>query len=183
MEVKVIKNIEIVSIDDKNDRKLYEYLPWWVESINKEKKMLQTTEESLLSELLVATFAVSSETGDVVAAAGIVNARNKHNTEIVWNNKKVIEIGSNFVSPDFRNQGIGRRLVERRLELCKERGWIPVSVTTNPAMLRIFSKFNAVPMDGIEEYKKLREDLCLCAVVSCDCSFCPLHPQAGWIFL
>ena len=182
MKTPIIINSSIITIDNtEGDRNLLQYLPWWVKNINQEKHMLSVTEESLRKELLIAVIAFS-ENREVIAIAGIVNGRNKEEKEMTFNDKKVVEIGSNFVTPSFRNQGIGSKLVSERLQICKEKNWFPVSITTNPAMIRIFSKLNARSMEDDQQYYCLRRELCICHHFSSDCNVCPLQKNGGWVF-
>ena len=173
---------QIITIGDiEGDRRLSQYLSWWVKNINQEKHMLSVTEESLKKELLAAAIAFS-ENEEVIAISGIVNGRNKEEKEMIFDNKKVVEIGSNFVSPPFRNRGIGSKLVLERLQVCKEKNWFPVSITTNPVMLRIFHKLNAKSMESDPQYDCLRQELCICHHFSSDCRVCPLQKNGGWVF-
>ncbi len=175
---------EIITID-MSDResvnRLKPYLLWWVERTNNEKHMLPTTEESLLNELQAAAIVLTDD-GNIIGAAGLVDARGKEKSVIYHEGQKVVELGSNIIHPDFRNKGLGTALVKKRLELSKSKEWFPVSVSSNPIMHKIFEKINAIPMDDKPNLATLRHQLCLCHTVTSDCNLCPLKQRGGWIF-
>ncbi len=174
------KDLLISSIFTSTDEGIEQYLPWWVRQTQEEPHMLPVTAESLRKELLIA-LVLHDDTGPVGAAA-IVHARNKENTEIFFEGRKVVELGSNIIDPSMRNQGLGKDLVVQRLAICKERDWFPVSVTTNPAVHAIFRKLNAKPMDLDPRYNQLRSQLCLCSHSNSECKTCPLQQNGGWVF-
>jgi predicted GNAT family N-acyltransferase len=143
-----------VTILDKeaDTQRIREHLQWWTDQTKREKHMLKVTPESLERELLVAVL-VFSDT-NIVGAAAIVHARNKSNKEIYHDGKKTVELGSNIITATARNQGLGQLLIKTRLEVCAQRNWFPVSVTTNPIIQEIFRKMSASPMDKHPQLKK-----------------------------
>jgi GNAT superfamily N-acetyltransferase len=153
---------------------------WWAAGTKKEPHMLTMTEADL--QKAHASIFVLGDDSEPVAAAAIFPARNKEEKEIYFNDKLVVELGSNYIAPEFRNNGLGKDLVIRRVQVAYENGWLPVSVTTNPAMHKIFRDLGAEVMDNNPIYRELRHQLCLCKEENNDdCKLCPLKPSGGWL--
>ena len=157
------------------------YFQRWAKGIEVEKHMVNETPEDLEKKSLEVVFAIRSDY-EFIGASAIMPARTRNCGEIIHGNLQVVELGSNFIEPEFRNQGIGEKLLLRRLELSFKKKWFPVSVTTNPAMQHIFKKLGAVPMDDLAEFKKMRKELCICKQICESCLSCPLKENAGWFF-
>lgn len=155
------------------------HLKWWAENTQGEKHMCSETVESLQDGLLGAIIALEEDS--VVAAAGIFNARTKEREPIFFEEQLVVELGSNYVTPDYRSKGLGRVLLEKRIEFSQQNGWFPISVTTNPAMQSIFMKKGFISMDKDPLFSDLQKQLCLCPSVNPDCKLCPLAKNGGWV--
>lgn len=158
-------------------------LLWWSERTREESHMLTLSIEDIKSTLLMAVFAYNSEDNALIAAGGIFLPRTHNQSEPYFDNKKVVEIGTNFVLPKYRMQGIGKQLIDIRLNYAKSNNWVPVSISSNPVVQNIFTKINGILMENDEKYAELRELLCLkrCKNGSF-CNACPLVPNCGWIF-
>lgn len=155
-----------------------EIFQWWTKQMRAEKHMVAETPESLKASLLIALVAHEGET--IIAAAGIFPARTKMKSEIEFDGKTVVELGSNFVAPARRGEGIGKSLFKTRVLMSRERGWIPVSVSSNPVMREIFRSLGGVCMDGDVMMSTLKAQLCMCEAGNASCNFCPLSPGNAW---
>jgi predicted acetyltransferase len=154
-------------------------LSWWSHGTQVEKHMLNETPKSLKDSLLEGFIAYQNN--KLVGAAGIFLARTKSGEKIYHNKKLVVELGSNYIKPSSRNNGVGNKLLISRIAFSKSKNWQAVSVTTNSQMQHIFKKIKATPMDNIAELEDLREKLCICKEVCSSCMSCPLQKEAAWL--
>lgn len=165
---------------DKNA--LEHHFQWWAEKTVHEKHMFPKTPEELKREALIAVFCFVPGAG-LVAAAGIFPVKGKAGLPARHRGKRVVELGSNYISPDWRRQGIGTRLLAERIRLAKENGWCPTSVTTNPVMRRAFSALGGIDMDSSACYSGLKDLLCVCSETERPvCRCCSFTASAAWIF-
>jgi hypothetical protein len=155
------------------------HLKWWALQTQSEVHMCTETVESLQKGLLAAIIALVH--GEPVAAAGIFHARTKHHERIMFEGQPVVELGSNFVTPLYRVHGLGKKLIEKRIEISLSHNWFPVSVTTNPVVQRIFEQMGMIPMDSDEMYGYLQAHLCICLAESKSCRLCPHVKKGGWV--
>ncbi len=160
-----------------------EKLLWWSEKTEQEKHMLTLSMEEIKSTLLMATFAFDE--GYLIGAAGIFLPRTWNQSEPYFKGRKVVEIGTNFVLPEYRNQGIGTQLIEERLIFAKKQNWVPVSISSNEIVQKAFVRLGGSLMeDDPEHYADLIDQLCLrCTTKKDECSCCPLAANCAWIFL
>lgn len=163
-----------------SDSSLEDYFQWWTEQTKSEPHMLDETPESLKETLLIGLLAF--EKNRLVAASGIFPARTKTGEHLSCNGKLLVELGSNVVELSHRGSGIGTEMTRRRLDISRKKDWATVSVTTNPIIHHIFKSIGGIVMNGQVEFKKIREDLCLCNSRNEQCKICPLKERACWIF-
>ncbi len=170
--------MELLHFNSENED-INPYLNWWILATQREPHMV-SLDQSFKSDLLHAVIALHK--GRPVGAAAIVPARTATHELISFRLKMVVELGSNFVEPDFRRNGLARIFVEERIRIAREKGWFPVSVTTNSAVQDLFMKIGGRPMDNQEELSELRKQLCMCPKGPCVCNFCPFEEKAAWYF-
>lgn len=158
-------------------------LLWWSKQTENEKHMLTLSLNDIKETLLMVVFAFN-ENRKLIAAAGIFLPRTWNNSRPIVNGWKVVEIGTNYVLPEYRRQGIGKKLIQERLDYAKYKDWFPVSISSNKTVQKMFSQVGGSLMEKDEKYLELRDSLCLkfkCKDKQpCDC--CPLIPNCGWIF-
>ncbi len=182
MRQSLVENLEIVRLHElSDDRRRREHLIWWAQQTQSEKHMVDETHDSLAEKLIEAFLVLSNE--KIVAASGIFPARTKEQKDVFFEEKRVVELGSNVVSHEWRNHGIAKILVQKRLEASILNNWFPVSVTTNPSMQNILRKCGGVPMDEDSRFRELRSILCICHSYNPECTACPLQMNGGWVFL
>ncbi len=160
---------------------LESYLSWWIAATQREPHMV-SLDESFRVDLLHAVIAI--EDGRPIGAAAIVPARTALHEPIQFGPKMVVELGSNFVEPDFRRNGLARAFVEERIRVSREYNWFPVSVTTNPAVQSLFRNIGGKPIDeeDLLEFQDLKKKLCMCQNGPGQCNFCPFTKNAAWYF-
>lgn len=164
------------------DDLLNDNLVWWSEMTKQEKHMLTLTIDEIKDTLLMAVFA-SNDDSKLIAAAGIFQPRTWSKSQPYYNGKKVVEIGTNYVLPEYRNQGIGTQLIEERLAFAKKQDWVAVSISSNQIVQKAFVNLNGSLMENDPECSDLIDLLCLrCKDNREDCSCCPIVPNCGWIF-
>ncbi|MCD5390058.1 MAG: GNAT family N-acetyltransferase [Candidatus Pacebacteria bacterium] len=173
-------NIIIKPIVVLNEKELIELFRFWSKGTQSEKHLLSETTSSLRKNILNAVAAYDKY--EIVGAAGIFEARTKMKETILFNNKRVVELGSNYIQPEYRGKGLGTLLLKKRLEISLKKNWFTVSVTTNPAMQKIFTAIEGNPMDDLDAFKKLRAQLCLCTGSVHDINSCPFEKNAAWFF-
>lgn len=98
------------------------------------------------------------------------------------NGSRVVELGTNFVLPEYRNKGIGTKLIEERLRYAKEKKWIPVSISSNEFMHKAFIRLKGILMENNPIYFDLRETLCLRCRDKEGCKCCPCKKRCAWLF-
>lgn len=172
--------MEILHLDSQNPE-IENYLGWWITATHKEPHMV-SLDENFRQDLLHGVIAI--EHGRPIGAAAIVPARTILQESITLGPQVVVELGSNFVEPDFRRQGLAKIFVEERVKIARERNWFPVSVTTNPAVQGLFRKIGGKPIDEeeLEEFNLLTKKLCMCQGGPHKCNFCPFAKNAAWYF-
>lgn len=173
--------LEVCRVAD-NRNALEHYFQWWAGKTIHEKHMFPKTAEELKREALIAVFVVMPECG-VIAAAGIFPVKGKEVSAALFDGKRVVELGSNYISPEWRQQGIGTTLLIERIRLANENGWCPTSVTTNPVMRHVFREVGGIDMDSSACYSRLKDLLCVCSEmerIACRC--CSFTKSAAWIF-
>ncbi len=155
------------------------FLPWWREATNREPHLVPL-DASFEQNLLFAIIATNS-TPEPIGAAAIMEARTKDNVGIIFQDKKVVELGSNFVENSHRGNGLAKTFLLKRLELCLKNDWFPVSVTTNLIVKHMFESIGAQVMSD-PSYKELVHMLCMCKNGPKACNFCPYEDKAAWYF-
>ena len=176
-----METIEYRRVGKERDEEILSLLEWWAEMTSKEKHMVTETPESLEKNVLASVFAFVD--GKVIGASGIFYARTKKNEKLHHDGMPVVELGSNIIDSLYRRNGIGQTLINKRLDICKNERWFPVSISSNPAIHEIFRKLNATPMDNHVLFEKMRDPLCICEEVNDSCNFCPKKEKTGWVFL
>ncbi len=155
------------------------YLNWWITATQKEKHMVSLSDD-FKTQILYAVIAVHQ--GQPIGAAAIVPARTFQNDLIQFNSRLVVELGSNYVEPNFRRQGLAKIFVETRINFAKLNNWFAVSVTTNPNVQDLFIKVGGKPINEEEEFIDLKKHLCMCRNGPNKCDFCPFTQNAAWYF-
>jgi GNAT superfamily N-acetyltransferase len=127
--------------------------------------MLARTVDFYLKNLLYVVFAFDWET--VVGAACIVRCLHNKNGEEMKDKESrlVVELGSNYVDPKYRGQGIAKEFVNQRLCYCNPSVHFPVSVTSNVTIQKFFVENGGVLMNSYPKYQNLCSN-----IRSCDCS-------------
>lgn len=117
-----------------------------------------------LKNLLCVVFAFDRE--NFVGAACVIRCLDNRTYEELWvgESRLVVELGSNYVHPDYRGNNIGRDFMTMRLDYCKHKNYFPVSVTSNKIVQNYFEQLGGVPMKEYSEYK----DLCS-RIRTCNC--------------
>lgn len=164
-----------------NQSEKQKLLKWWSSGTVKEPHMITESPENLEDNLLEGV--IVYENNKIIAASGIFPARTKSYKAIYHNNVLVVELGSNYVDPNYREKGIGGELLIMRLKICFKNNWFPVSVTTNKTMQHIFTNIGGSEMDDNPIFEKMRKDLCICKTINPDCKACPLQKKGGWVFM
>ncbi|MCC6448130.1 MAG: GNAT family N-acetyltransferase [Chitinophagaceae bacterium] len=159
-----------------------ENLLWWSEKTKEEDHMLTLSIDEIKNTLLMAIFAFNEDDNQLIAAAGIFIPRTWNDSRPYFNTKMVVEIGTNFVLPVYRNQGIGAQLIEERLNYAKAKNWIPVSISSNEIVHKSFVKLNGSLMEDDPDCEELIKLLCLRCPNGESCKCCPIIPGCGWIF-
>lgn len=175
-----LNNMETLILDSSSLSFFPEHLEWWIKSTQQEPHMISLEKESFLQDLLIGIVLLEKE--QPIAAAGILKVLDKEKKEIYLYQKKVVELGSNFVALEKRGQHIARLLINKRLEVCKNKNFFPVSVTTNPIIQKIFPQIGATNINGQIEFANLKRDLCICKNPKSDCKICPFQENACWYF-
>lgn len=172
--------MEILTFNNGNPE-LESYLDWWIAATQREPHMV-SLDHSFKKELLHAVIAL--EQGEPVGAAAIVPARTALHEPIQFGPKMVVELGSNFVEPNFRRNGLARTFVEERIRVSREYNWFPVSVTTNQAVQSLFRNIGGKPLDeeDLLEFQDFKKKLCMCTGGPHVCNFCPFTKNAAWYF-
>ena len=120
-------------------------------------------------------------------ASSVISCLDNMTGNKMWvGSKLVVELGSNFVDPDYRGQGIAKEFVKRRLVYCAANNYFAVSVTSNKIMKKIFTELGGVRMDKYPEYA----DLCS-RVRTCNCpkgqeihnQDCKMLDKEVWMFI
>ena len=160
-----------------------ENFSWWSDKTTEEKHMLSLSVRDIQETLLVGIFVFNGK-ADPIAGAGIFKPRTWDGKEPHFNDHQVVELGTNYVLPEYRNQGIGTHLIGERLKYAKEKEWVSVSISSNEIMHRAFSKFNCFIMDeDAGKHGHLMEHLCLrCKTDRETCKCCPFAEKSAWIF-
>jgi len=158
------------------------YFKWWAAQTTNEPHMITETPEDLLASALVALFVFNSTNESPIGAAGIFPARTKDGEAIFHQGQLTVEMGSNVVAEPYRCHGVGKTLIEQRIAIAKQRGWLPVSVTSNPIVHRVFEQIGGIAVNGDPEFKSMREGLCLCTDRTPDCKICPMAERGCWVF-
>ncbi len=152
---------------------------WWSDRMRDEPHMCKESVATLKEGLHAAVMLFHE--GKPVAAAGIFNARTADKKDLFFNGMQVVELGSNYVLPEYRHHGLGAKLIAERLLVCAERNLFPISVTTNPRVQGIFKQAQAIAMDTHEQYADMQQKLCLCTKVNAGCKICPMQREGGWV--
>lgn len=173
-------NYQYRVLDQLPEDELIRVLDWWAAGTQVEAHMVTETPESLQASLLDAVFAYDRT--EIVGAAGIFPARTSSGLDLYHTGMQVAELGSNYIHPEHRNHGIGECLLKMRLEMARQNNFFPVSVTSNKAMVHIFEKLGATPMDDKKDLADIRKQLCICKVMSSTCMACPNRPRSAWYF-
>ncbi|MCE9585513.1 GNAT family N-acetyltransferase [Candidatus Nomurabacteria bacterium] len=178
------KKVEIFDFTDRNRQesaRITQNFEWWSCKTREEKHMLTLSVDEIKSTLLMAVF--SYENNEIIGAAGIFLPRTCDKSEPYLDGKKVVEIGTNFVLPDYRGNGIGESLIRERLKFAKEKNWVSVSISSNEVVQKIFRKVNGCLMEDHSCCEALRKTLCLrCNDRKENCKICPLFKDCSWVF-
>jgi len=116
-----------------------------------------------LKHSLCIVFALSNN--DLMGAASVISCLDNRTNEKMWiGSKLVVELGSNYVDPNYRGKGLAKEFVNTRLNFCKTKNHFAVSVTSNSTMKKIFDEIGGTQMDKYPEYV----DLCS-RIRTCNC--------------
>lgn len=174
---------EILTSFDTKDSKLRGHLKWWSNITFKEPRMLTKSVKFLRENLVYAIFAFNDE-NELIGSAGLIPCLNRHKEKMYYEDKLVVELASNFVDPDYRDQHIATKFVTERLSFCKENNLFPVSVTGNSQIQTIFYHVG-LPMKDFHQYHHIYKEVRVCECTDNEkpsCKVCPLKEKAIWIF-
>ncbi len=167
----------------KEDAELRSYLSWWAYQTTQERRMLDRTPEFFYENLVFAVFAFDEE--ELVGAAGLIYPLDKDGGKITWQNKIIIELGSNFVLPKYREMHIAKTFTLIRLDFVQGKDFFPISVTGNIAMQKVFEGI-AKPVEDLgEELQSLKGLIRDCNCQENEkplCKVCPLADKVVWVF-
>ena len=162
------------------DQNLDYYLEWWAEKTKHEDRMLTRTPEFFKENLIYASFVFAGS--QIIGAAGLIPCLNRNKEHMYYQDKLVVEFGSNFVLPEFQRRHIGRELILKRLEFSKANNYFPVSVTGHIAIKKDFQFVGGQEMEKFPEFDVIRNEVRVCECESKHCLICPLAGKAIWVF-
>ncbi len=172
-----IKYLEVTKF---SDPKVKNYLKWWSDHTKKEQRMLDRSTAFFKMNLLFAVFVFYDRR--LIGAAGLIKCLDRHNKPMLCVKESlVVELISNFVDSDYRDQDIGTELVLCRLKFAQKQNYFPVSVTGSMIIQEIFSHV-AEPMENFIEYNYIRREVRVCECDHKPCGICPLKDKAIWVF-
>ena len=95
--------------------------------------------------------------GNFVGAASVIPCLDNRTEEKMWDDKLrlITELGSNYVTPQYRGNKIGKEFMLIRLDYCENKNHFPVSVTGNEAIQNHFEKMGGVLLKEYPRYKDL----------------------------
>lgn len=95
--------------------------------------------------------------GDFVGAASVISCLDNRTGEKMWDDKSrlITELGSNYVTPEYRGNAVGKDFIMARLDYCKYKDFFPVSVTSNKVIQKYFEKVGGVLLKEYPQYKDL----------------------------
>lgn len=174
--------ISYLLVDDFSDDRYDAYLELWASKTQTEYHMLRRTIDFFKDNLLCACFAFDGEL--FIGAAGLIPCLRINKTSISYKGSLVVELGSNFVDPKYRNHGIGTEFVMQRLNFAWRHNYLPVSVTGNEKIKKIFNKIGGCLMEDYTYYDHIRTQVrvCECLEDLKPCGVCPLKDKAIWVF-
>jgi GNAT superfamily N-acetyltransferase len=151
-------------------------LQTWSDITIADPNIVPETPDSLRANLLVMLVAFDGEIP--VAFAGIIDARNAAGHGITWDGKRAVELSGAYVLPAYRNHGIWSELMQLRIALATEKGWLGLCVTGNLVVQNHLEKIGSISANAAE-YADLRSQLCLQCTA---CTYCPIRVQRSvWI--
>lgn len=172
-----ITYVETTNFTGSNFKK---YLRWWSAHSIREQRMLDRPVPFLRKNLLFAVFALHGN--KIVGAAGLIACLDRNGEKMFYNKDNlVVELISNFIDADYRDRDIGTQLVKRRLRFSHEKKYLPVSVTGNMIMQKIFAGL-ASPIERFPEYNYIKKEVRVCECAHKPCDICPLKDKAIWVF-
>lgn len=159
-------------------REFPDLLHWWAARTQSEPHLLSLTPEEIQETLRVAS--VIFDDHHPVALAGLFEARSRTGRPITWHGRQVLELGSAYVVPSYRRQGLARALMLKRLEFARLHGYFPVCVSTNRIIQFLIKSCGGYPISSLPQGGELKHALCLCQVISEACKTCPFSADAAW---
>ena len=156
-------------------------LTWWSNGLMSEPHTTPYTPQELKDAPLTCAVVVMLNNEKPIAAARLTPARTRSQEPLMHAGKEVLELGSNYVDPNFRNQTIGRRLIEERLRYVHDHpGYLVVVTTSNPIIEQILLELGAKKADSV--YADIKQALCLCPEGS-HYSYCSFSETGNlWVF-
>lgn len=154
-------------------------LPWWAAKTQEEHHLLSLTVADIQETLVVASV-MFDEAGRPIAIAGLFEARSRSGQPISWSGRQVLELGSAYVCPHYRQQGLAKQLMLKRLEFARQHGYCPVCVSTNPIIQHLIRVSGGYPISSLPNGGTLKHELCLCKTITPACTTCPFTPEAAW---
>lgn len=159
----------------------------WLSSHTKNERFLRRkSSEEIKTESLFSVWAFNKENGELAGGAIVYYGYGMDKKSwLKWDDRNIVELGSNFVLPKYEARGIAKTFVEKRLQYVREQNFFPVSVTENMVMQHVLNKFASPIEEFGEQYLLLRAIMrdCKCDdVEKVDCKICLLANRVMWVF-
>lgn len=162
------------------------FLNWWAHQTHHKHLLPRTA--AFFRNNLVAAIKVSVKR-KVVAAAGLVPSVTSDGELINFEGNPVVEFCSNFVSERYRGKNIARRMIQMRMDFCRQNSLIAIVVTKEPKISKIISDLGWHEMAKYRRYDKIRQLIRNCTCEKNDhtftgerCDVCPFLGRSIWVF-
>jgi GNAT superfamily N-acetyltransferase len=173
--------------DFKNER-LRPEINWWSEQTKLNEYTISLEPAEILNSMIVGAFAYQAQ--QIVGAAGLMHIMTDENEIICFGNKPIVEFRSNCVDPRFQEKGIGKKLMQMRLDYA-ENEYVSVVITKEAHILHMTQNQHSgwVSMESIEAYSGVLAKIRTCSChkkkdqpfIGSRCSVCPLYAKSIFV--
>lgn len=158
----------------------------WLSDRSKEEIFLNYKDPEEICEAPFSIWAVDAHSQHIVGGAVVYRGAGMDKKNwLKWDNKLIVELGTNYVSPLYRTQHLASKFVEARLAYTREMNFFPVSITQELAMQKVLGAYaEPIEVHG-EKYLPLKAMMRDCACTEAEkphCKTCLLANRVMWVY-